>query len=207
MYVAKKNISDDMIPEMLVIDNPQDIRLIFSRKHNMILKLVTEKELSISDIAKSLNINPGSVHYHIKELEKHGLVKQVRDEIKGGIIKKYYRAAAKRILLEIPNFNQIPTTETFPAEEFTDRIIESIEFLGYHLPSENMEDAKELLQRYDKRINCLLKELHNSGLGEMENDGMVLNNVNQMILIMRSKEDPEMDRIYREFNKLFQKYE
>lgn len=71
----------DAMPDVIVLDKPQDIGLVFSEKHNMVLKPVTEKEMSISDIARALNMNPGSAHYYLKELEKHGPVRQVREEV------------------------------------------------------------------------------------------------------------------------------
>lgn len=202
-----KNVPNDKIQDMMVVENLQDIRLIFSKKHNMILKLVMEKEMSISDIARALNINPGSVHYHLKELEKRGFVKQVREEIKGGVVKKYYRSAAKRILLDSPDFNKMDTFRVNKPEDLSARFIEAIEYMGYHLPTENREDAEELLSRYDKRIYDMQMEIQGSGLENFMDDGMVIRSVNQMMLIMRAKEDPEIARVYSEFKKLFVKYE
>ncbi len=197
---------DNSTNDIYVVDKPQDIRLIFSEKHNMILRLLMEQDLSISDIAKILSINPGSVHYHLKELEKHGLVKQVREEVKRGIIKKYYRSAAKRILIDSPNFgakNYLDHT----TKEYIDRLIASIEFLGYQLPPENLDDAKDLLSRYDHRIKELLSQLHDTGLENVENDGVILQNAYNLIFNIWAREDPEMGRIYSEFAKLFLRYE
>ncbi len=197
---------DNSTNDIYVVDKPQDIRLIFSEKHNMILRLLMEQDLSISDIAKILSLNPGSVHYHLKELERHGLVKQVREEVKRGIIKKYYRSAAKRILIDSPNFgakNYLDHT----TKEYIDRLIASIEFLGYQLPPENLDDAKDLLSRYDRRIKELLLQLHDTGLENVENDGVILQNAYNLIFNIWAKEDPEMGRIYSEFEKLFLRYE
>lgn len=202
-----KNTSTGAMQDFLIVDNPRVIRLIFNKKHNMILKLLTEKELSISDIARTLNMNPGSVHYHLKELEKYALVKQVREEVKGGIVKKFYRAVAKRILLDTPNFNRMDQLEASENGDFIERLIESIEYMGYHLLPENKEDAVELLLRYDNRIKRLYEEIYSSRLEDFEGDGMIAGNANQMVMIIRAKEDPEFDRICHEFNKLFVKYE
>jgi DNA-binding MarR family transcriptional regulator len=204
--VPQQSAPDNKIQDMMVVENLQDLRLIFSKKHNMILKLVIEKEMSISDIARALKINPGSVHYHLKELEKRGFVKQVREEIKGGVVKKYYRSAAKRILIDSPDFNKMDNTMVDKPEDMSSRLIEAIEYMGYHLSPENREDAEELLSRYNKRINDILVEIHVSGLENFMDDGIVINRVNQMMLIMRAKEDPQLNRIYSEFNKLFIKY-
>jgi DNA-binding transcriptional ArsR family regulator len=205
--VTMKKVPDNKIQDMIVVEKPQDIRLIFSKKHNMILKLVMEKEMSISEISRALDFNPGSVHYHLKELEKRGFVKLVREEVKGGVVKKYYRSVAKRILLDSPDFNKMDDARADKPEGFVARLIESIEYLGYHLPAENMEDAKDLLSRFDKRISDMLLETHGSGLESFIDDGMVIRSVGQMMLIIRAKEDPELNRVYSEFNKLFIKYE
>lgn len=194
-----------MMLDMLVVEKLQDIKMICSEKHNKILKLVIDREMSISDIARSLNMNPGSVHYHLKDLERHGLVKQVRQEIKGGIVKKYYRSAAKRILLDSPNFN-LEDSFNLSGRENIERLIRSIEFLGYQLPPDNLEDAEELLARFDKRLKEMLVEMQNTGLDNVETDGFVLQNAYHLILNIRAKDDPEMGRIYREFEKLFVRY-
>ena len=163
------------------MDKPQDIRLIFSEKHNMILRLLIERDLSISDIAKILSLNPGSVHYHLKELEKHGLVKQVREEVKRGIVKKYYRSAAKRIVIDSPNFN----LEKLPG----------LYHQGVYRPAHRVDRVSRLSAASRKPGGCrgadcrdmisrqrrLLVELHNTGLENVENDGVVLQNAYNLI--------------------------
>jgi len=193
------------MPDVLIVDKPQDIRLIFSEKHNMVLKLVMEKELSISDIARALNMNPGSAYYYLKELEKHGLVRLVREEVKGGIVKKYYRAAARRILMDTPDFNRRQLS--MPAADLAGHLLRSVEFLGYHVLPDNVEDAKDLLLRYDRRVRELIFDLENRGLGNVENNAITLQNSYYLILSIQSKSDPEMGRILSEFDKLFLPYE
>jgi len=196
--------------DIFIVDKPQDIRLIYSEKHNMVLKLVMDKELSISDIARKLNLNPGLVHYYLKELERHGLVRQVRQEIKGGVVKKYYRSIAKRILLDSPDYYEMKRLAADPEGDYLDQLLESIEYLGYHLPPENREDAKELLSRYGKRTKTLLKDIESPECDEeipLDIPRLIVNSAAQMIFNMRSKEDPELGRIYSEFGKLFMHYE
>ncbi len=198
---------DESLRDIMVVENPQVIKLIFSLKHNRILKLVMEKEMAISEIARALDVNPGSVHYHLKSLEKHGLVRQVREEVRGGIVKKYYRAAARRILLDTPNFNKMAPDGAGTPGEFVGPLIASIEYLGYHLPAENKEDAEELLHRYDRHIKDLMAEINGAGLENLEDDGLIVRTASRMIFILRVKEDPEIERISSEFHKLFVKYE
>jgi DNA-binding transcriptional ArsR family regulator len=205
--MPEKNVPDSKRKDILVLEKLDDIRLIMSEKHNRILRLVTESELSISDIARSLDMNPGSVHYYLKELEKHGLVRQVREEIKGGIVKKFYRSSAKRIVLEPPDFSSRESSKTFPMPDYLERLIKAIEYLGYHLPPENREDAEDLLARYDKRMKSLMIEMQNSGLDDTEENGWILDSAFNLILSIKAKNDPELNRLYGEFEKLFLRYE
>jgi DNA-binding transcriptional ArsR family regulator len=194
---------DSRMKDILVIDRFDDMRLIMSEKHNRILRLVTEKEMSISDIARSLDMNPGSVHYYLKELEKHGLVRQVREEIKGGIVKKFYRSAARRIVLEPPDFGARDIWKSTLMPDHMERLIKAIEYLGYHLPPENREDADDLLTRYDLRMKSLMIELQNSGLGDIESNGLIQYSAFNIVLGIKAKNDPELNRLYGEFEKLF----
>ncbi len=201
---ARKS-SDDRADEIKVIDRPDDIRLIMSEKHNRILKLVIYEEQSISDIARKLDMNPGSVYYYLKELENHGLVRQVREEIKGGIVKKYYRSAARRIALDLPEFGSRIGLAVALTPDYLQRLIRSIEFMGYRLPPENMEDAIDLLIRYDKRMKNLMIELQKSGLEDVEENGFILDSAYSMVWSIKAKDDPELNRLYAEFSKLFLK--
>ena len=198
--------TDNKEKDILVVEKPQDIRLIFSEKHNLILRLVMERELSISDIARLLDMNPGSVHYHLKELEKHGLVRQVREEVKGGVVKKYYHSTAKRILIDGPNFGPVDTLDV-TSKDYIERLISSLEYLGYQLPPEGVEDARDLLTRYGTRTRELLLKLRGTGLEGVENNGIVLQNAYNIVFNLWALGDPEMGRIYRGFEKLFFHYE
>jgi DNA-binding transcriptional ArsR family regulator len=195
--------SGDGQQDILVIERPEAIRLIFSEKHNKILKKLAEKELSISDLARSMEINPGSVHYHLKELEKQGLVRQVRQEIKGGIVKKYYRSAAKRICLGSPDFDDAMHLDIDLADEFYEKLIGTLEQMGYAASDKDRGEAKEALIRYDKRIKELLKEVHNPETDLAGADGMIVRFACLFIVHMRALHDPELGRISSQFSQLF----
>lgn len=193
--------------EILVVERLADVRLLFSRKHSLILNLVTEDERSISEIAKLLDMNPGSVHYYLKELEQHGLVKQVREEIKGGIVKKYYRSAARRIVIERPAFSLQNGPTAYPTPNEMDEMLKAIEVLGYQLPADKKDDAVEMLTRYTKRMTSLLIDLQNSGIEKVEMNGFATDSALRLVLGLKAREDPELTRLYSEFEKLFMQYE
>ena len=51
-------------------------------------------------IAAHLGLSPSKVHYHLKELERIGIVTIERSEEKNGIVQKFYRIIAKNIRLD-----------------------------------------------------------------------------------------------------------
>jgi DNA-binding transcriptional ArsR family regulator len=189
--------------DMLVLEKPEAIRLMFSEKHNRILKKLAEKELSISDIARSMDINPGSVHYHLKELEKQGLVRQVRQEIKGGIVKKYYRSTAKRICLESPDFDDSMRLDIDLADEFYEKLLGTLGQMGYAASDKDRDEARDAVIRYDKRIKELLKEVHNREMDVPGKDGLLIQYAGLFIVHMRAPHDPELGRISSQFSRLF----
>jgi AcrR family transcriptional regulator len=201
--MSSNNQSDDAMEDMFVVEKPQAVRLIFSEKHNLILKLITEKEMSISDVARSLGINPGSAHYYLKELEKHGLARQVRQEIKGGVVKKYYRATARRIVLASPDFSD-PVFQAFSSEqEIGERFVGAIESFGYHIPPGDRDEARELVIRYERRIKELFRELSGPGSRREGADTPDFRIAGQFLVHMRGMDDPELLRLYSQFRKLF----
>ena len=72
--MPRKPKLDTSIKEIMIVEDPAAIKLLFTPKYAEIIKLVDAEELSVSDVARKLGVNPGSAHYHMKELEKHGLV-------------------------------------------------------------------------------------------------------------------------------------
>ncbi len=63
-----------------------------------ILKLLAEREMTVTDLASSLGISKATVSHHIERLQKEGLVKVSREERVKNFIRKYYT-------LTIPNGN------------------------------------------------------------------------------------------------------
>src|SRR5690625_7837809 len=56
---------------------------------HFVLRAYTGQHLS-----EILSIPSGKIHYHLKELEKNGLVQIVKTEEKNGIVQKFYQAVA-----------------------------------------------------------------------------------------------------------------
>ena len=72
--------------------------MIFPFMRDEILRLLAEREMTVTDLANSLGISKATVSHHIERLQKEGLVRVSREERVRNFIKKYYT-------LTIPNGN------------------------------------------------------------------------------------------------------
>ncbi len=73
-----------------------------------IMMYLIEKPLTGQMLSELLNLSRPKVHYHLKELEKNGLIELVRTEEKGGILQKFYQSVARGFT---------PSTELLPHAE------------------------------------------------------------------------------------------
>lgn len=188
--MPRKQKQDNTIKEYMVVEDPAAIKLLFVPKFVDLLKLIGPEEMSVSDIAHAMNINPGSAYYRLKMLEKHGLAKQVREEIQGGVVKKYYRKAAVNITINTGS----PESKAAAAgvgmdESFTERLLKSMSYFGYEVPEGKMGQAKERLIECDRLMKAELKEIQHVGLEKHESDRTLVANAYQLALIFRLLDD------------------
>ena len=69
------------VDQLKVLSEPSRLR---------ILTLLMEREMSISGIAKALDLTPATVHHHINQLLAARLIEPTRSEIRGNLVEKYY---------------------------------------------------------------------------------------------------------------------
>jgi len=81
--------------EVTVVERPGQIKALSNPERVRILTLLIERPGTAKQVADWVEGTRGRVHYHIKELEKAGLVELVAKVEKGGVVEKYYRAVAR----------------------------------------------------------------------------------------------------------------
>ncbi|MFH1689558.1 MAG: aminopeptidase [Candidatus Eisenbacteria bacterium] len=81
--------------ELTVVERDAQIKAIANPERVRILTLLVERSGTAKQVADWIEGTRGRVHYHIKELEKAGLVEKVRTVEAGGVVEKYYRAVAR----------------------------------------------------------------------------------------------------------------
>lgn len=55
------------------------------------LTLLMERDMSISGIARALELSPATVHHHINQLLAAHLIEPTKSEVRGNLVEKYYR--------------------------------------------------------------------------------------------------------------------
>src|SRR3990172_1257967 len=76
------------VDQLKVLSDPSRLR---------ILTLLMEREMSISGIAKALELTPATVHHHVTQLLQARLIEPTKSEIRGNLVEKYYRIPATSI--------------------------------------------------------------------------------------------------------------
>jgi len=90
------------VKEILIIKDPQKLKMILNRLSWKILGLLSEGEMYPMEIAKKLGVHEQKVYYHIRKLAKAGAIVVTREEEKKGATAKYYKAVSPAFGIELP---------------------------------------------------------------------------------------------------------
>src|SRR5215472_14641039 len=60
-----------------------------------ILERLVRAPMTVKMLGTDLGEPPAKVHYHVRELERIGVIRLVETREKGGVLEKYYRAVAR----------------------------------------------------------------------------------------------------------------
>lgn len=83
------------IPEVFELDSLEQLRTLADALRMRVIDALTVKPMTVTQLGEYLGEAPAKMHYHVRELERVGLVKLVATREKSGILEKYYRAVAK----------------------------------------------------------------------------------------------------------------
>lgn len=89
----------DDIPAAYELETIEQIRAVADELRMRIIKQFTLQAMTVTQLADVLGVAANKLHYHVRELERVGLVRLVETREKGAILEKYYRAVARDITL------------------------------------------------------------------------------------------------------------
>jgi len=83
-----------------VLTSLEEIKVFTDPFRMKILFALDEEPLTVKQLADRLGEVPSKVHYHVKELERIGVLEIVDKKEKAGIVEKYYFPTAERFRVE-----------------------------------------------------------------------------------------------------------
>lgn len=86
--------------ESYEIEKIEQLRAIADMLRLRIFETLQNKPMTVTQLGEELGEAPAKVHYHVRELEKVGLLRLVETREKGGILEKYYQPIAREISVE-----------------------------------------------------------------------------------------------------------
>ena len=88
------------IKEEQLISDPSLVLTLLHEKKRMIINLILKKSMTIQEIKKQTDINPGTIKRHLDDLMKHDLVYVAEERLNDYNIKmKFYRATAQKFII------------------------------------------------------------------------------------------------------------
>ncbi|KOS61605.1 helix-turn-helix domain-containing protein [Lysinibacillus agricola] len=78
-----------------IIETYEQLKAISDPLRTKMLMYLVEEPYTVHMLANELNLSRAKILYHIRELEKYGIIKLVRTEERGGNLLKYYQAIAR----------------------------------------------------------------------------------------------------------------
>lgn len=101
--------------ETYELETIEQLRAIADMLRIRIIDLLQNQPMTVTQLGDTLGIAPAKVHYHVRELERVGLLRLVETREKGGILEKYYQPIAKDISVSKNLFLTAPPDESLAA--------------------------------------------------------------------------------------------
>jgi len=137
--------------DFLIIKDPETAKLFADSCRRGILFNLRHAEMTPYQLSKVLGKNVSSVTYHLKALEKAGLIEQTRSQVKGNLIEKFYQATAKRFVISYTlSEGLVPGSEDIAkwSKEICKNAVAGLGAFGYEVPKGKMDKMLALVEKY-----------------------------------------------------------
>ena len=102
---------------------PEDAGVVSSGLAHKILSLLAKEAMYPIDIAKALKVHEQKIYYHIRNLEKAGIIKVVKRETKQGATANFYALAEPAFVVRFKDFETTSKIEVRNESEFLEPFI------------------------------------------------------------------------------------
>lgn len=175
----------DTTPEIYFLETVDQLRVLADERRVRICDLLGRQAMTVAQLSERLGLAHAKVHYHVRELERVGLVRLVETREKGGILEKYYQTVAPALAVPPALLRSVPPDESVTAlATFLHTVVgEALEAFARDLadPTGVSKELKSLAStllylsdeeagELSRRIQALLEpyEAPRGGVGERE---------------------------------------
>ena len=129
MYLIKEVNGRRVLKRVSVLNSPEKFKNIFHPLKWKILELLAEKPMHAAEIAKAIGEQEQKIYYHIKQLEKSGIVKLSKKIDIRGTVAKVYSLSSRAFAFELPG-DEVPAE--FNVKQKSEKVMK---FLYPHVTS------------------------------------------------------------------------
>jgi DNA-binding transcriptional ArsR family regulator len=105
----------DELPEVYNLESIEQMRAMADELRIRVVELLTHQPMTVTQLGEVLGVAPAKVHYHVRELERVGLLRLSFTREKSGILEKYYIAVAKNFTIPPSLLQNTPPDELLAA--------------------------------------------------------------------------------------------
>ncbi len=114
-YEPESDAEANDLPETYELETLEQLRAIADELRSRIAEALSHRPMTVTQVGEMLGQAPAKIHYHVRELERVGLVRLVATREKSGILEKYYRAVAKGFSASKTLLRTVPSDEALAA--------------------------------------------------------------------------------------------
>jgi DNA-binding transcriptional ArsR family regulator len=131
-----------------IIKDPKVAKLLADETRRGVLHLLRHKELSATDLAKSLDKSHSSIVHHLNLLLEAGLIKQTRSEKVRNMVQPYYRSVSRRFHVSYTLSETLSNDPDFSAwqDSYYQRLLEGLNSYDVVIAPDKVDEVKELLR-------------------------------------------------------------
>lgn len=130
--------------ERYEIETVEQLRAIADLLRLRIVEMLEKRAMTVTQLGDELGLAPAKVHYHVRELERVGLLALVETREKGGILEKYYQPIAHEISVSKALFSapsdEAQSTLRAIFNQFTDGFLEAFRRATSAATAGNVQD-------------------------------------------------------------------
>ncbi len=180
--------------EVKVVRDPERVKLAIEDTRSDILSLLRVNDMTLSQMAESLNKDHSTIYRHVKKLEKAGYLEEVGEIKDHHIPKKVYSRTANVFLLSPRSIDGRDPSEIGMDWERrnAEKILSLLDVMGY-----DIEDKEEALIEEISRFFIELQERVTEPIGKIEEDiGEIsyplLLRFKLLLFLLEEKEDEDL---------------